>query len=71
MLTFLYKPIKLYFQTAVLFDRDSLLFYYGAYPELAQKAIEGANVRCRNMHVLLRWLKILIVKFLFDLCSKY
>ena len=24
------------------------------YPEIAQKAIEGPNVSCRNMHVILR-----------------
>ena len=28
------------------------------YPEITQKAIEGANVICRNMHVILRWFKI-------------
>ena len=42
---------------------------YGSYPELAQKAIEGANVTCRTMHVILSWLtfkfvKILLVDFL-------
>ena len=31
---------------------------YGTYPEIAQKVIEGAKVTCRNMHVILRWLKI-------------
>ena len=27
---------------------------YGAYPEIAQKVIEGANITCLNMHVILR-----------------
>ena len=30
------------------------------YPEIAQKAIEGAKVTCRNMHWILRELKIRI-----------
>ena len=28
--------------------------YYGEYLEIAQKDIEGANVTCRNKHVILR-----------------
>ena len=39
-------------RTALTFN--SSLSYYGGYPEIAQKAIEGANVTCRNMHVILR-----------------
>ena len=31
---------------------------HGTYPEIAQKVIEGANITCLNMHVILRWLKI-------------
>ena len=38
--------------------------YYGGYLEMAQKAIEGANVTCWNMHVILRWLKIGFIEFL-------
>ena len=30
---------------------------------MAQKAIEGANVTCWNMHVILRWLKIRYIEF--------
>ena len=36
---------------------------YGGYPEMTQKAIEGANVTCWNMHVILRWLKIGFIEF--------
>ena len=38
----------------------------GGYPEKAWKAIEGVNVTCCNMHVILRWLKIRTVEFLFN-----
>ena len=63
---------------AVAFSKPSTVFIilrwtfsYGRYPEIAQKDIEGGNVRCRNMDVILRWLKIRDVKFLFNFCSKY
>jgi len=41
------------------FSETSKLFEdYGGYPEIAQKAIEGAKVTCWNMHRILRSLKI-------------
>ena len=36
---------------------------YGGYPEIAQKDIEGAKITWRNMHVILRWLKIRTIQF--------
>ena len=45
--------------------------YCGRDPEMVQKAIEGGNVTCRNMHGILIWLKIRIVKFLLNFGSKY
>ena len=35
----------------------------GGYPEIAQKDIEGAKITWRNMHVILRWLKIRTIQF--------
>ena len=38
-------------------NASNFKFEYGGYPEIAQKVIEGANITCLNMHVILRWLK--------------
>ena len=41
------------------------------YSEMAQNAIVEANVTYRNMHGILRWLKIRTVWFLFNFFSNY
>ena len=44
---------------------------YGGYPERAQKDIEGAKITWRNMHVILRELKIRNIQFSLFFSSKY
>ena len=46
------------FRLLVLVAGETRIFFTGGYHEIAQKAIEGANIICQNMLVILRWLKI-------------